>query len=39
MDASSQAIDKTYLERRYHDEKWSNLIFPKEDPSDSDFCL
>ena len=39
MDASGRVIDQTYLERQYHNEKGSKLIFPKEDPSDSDFRL
>jgi hypothetical protein len=39
MDASSRALDKAYLHRRPHQEKWSNLIFPKEDPSNGNFRL
>ncbi len=37
FDASGQALDRRYLERRPAGEVWSTLLFPQERPSAKDF--
>ena len=39
MDASGRAIESKYLEERPWNERWYNLIFPKEMQSNSNFRL
>jgi hypothetical protein len=39
MDASERALEKKYQYRRPTSKQWTTLIFPKEDPSRSDFHL
>jgi hypothetical protein len=39
LDAGGKCINKRYLERREQEEKWSTLIFPKENPPRRDFRL
>lgn len=39
LDARGTAIDKKYLKRRTHSERWSSLTFPIECPPDRDLRL
>ena len=39
LDAGGRAIDRKYLIRRPHQEKWSTLCFPREIPSNKDYRL
>jgi len=39
LNAAGTAIDEKYLHRRPHGQKWSELKFPQEKPSASDFRL
>ncbi len=39
IDASGRALEKKYQYRRPTSKQWTTLIFPKEDPSCSDFRL
>ena len=39
MDTSGRAIESKYLDEGPYGEQWSNLIFPKEMPSRSDFRI
>ena len=38
-DSSRRALDKKYLNERPQHDQWFTLSFPKENPSDNDFCL
>ncbi len=39
LDAGGRAIDRKYLCRRHHRDKWSTLCFPREIPSSKDYKL
>jgi hypothetical protein len=39
LDAGGRALDRKYLVRRPHRDKWSTLVFPREIPSSKDYKL